>query len=203
MNSETKRGWKDFQERHGLVQDGDPGAKTLAAVLEIENLALSDCALNVDKPSMRTADGRRIDWIVIHHNGYPGKTIEDIRKWHVEGQGWSDVGYHRIYPDGARAGEVDYARSPRRPGAHAADFNDHSLGYCMIGNGGDEPFDPKQVAKLREDVKHDIRHYGLAPERVIGHREVNDFTGPNDHKTHKHCPGSLFDMDAFRASLTA
>lgn len=38
MASSVKRDWAAFQRRKGLVADGDPGRKTLAAVLELEAL---------------------------------------------------------------------------------------------------------------------------------------------------------------------
>lgn len=212
MNPRTKLMWLEFQRRHGLFPDGVPGARTLAKVLELEDMVTEGITAEVPviEPDLivhpaRTARGRRIDWIVIHHNGTPGRTAADIRRYHTaprpRGKGWSDIGYHRVYLDGARAGEVEFGRPPHRAGAHAKDFNDNTLGYVLIGNGDDDVFDAAQVEKLRRDVRADIAFYKLTPARVIGHREVNQYVGPGDHQTLKECPGRFFDMDAFRASL--
>lgn len=184
-----------------------PGRATLAKVLEIEAELTEGITREMPLVQPRpapdlTADGRRIEWIVIHHNGVPGRDIDDIRRSHIA-RGFRDVGYHRIYLDGARAGEVQYGRSPSRAGAHAKDFNDNSLGYCLIGNGDDDVFDAVQVERLRSDVMQDLHRYGLTPAKVLGHFEVNDFVGPGDHQTLKKCPGRFFDMDSFRASLAA
>ena len=199
----SRPGWRVFQRRNSLVADGIPGLATLTRVRELEGLVAEDITRKVAVvPKVRnTAGGRRIDKIVLHHNGVPGRDVDDIRNWHVKGKGWSDVGYHRIYLDGERAGEMQDGRPFRRPGAHAKDFNDHTLGYCLIGNGDDDVFDVKQLAKLREDLVVDLEFYGLDPADVIGHREVNQLLGPNDHKTLKNCPGKFFDLDSFRATL--
>lgn len=199
----SRPGWKIFQRRNGLVADGIPGLATLTRVRELEGLVSEDVTREIPVPPKvrNTAGGRRIDKIVLHHNGHADRDADDIRRWHVNGKGWSDIGYHRVYLDGPHAGIVEEGRPFRRPGAHAKDFNDHTLGYCLIGNGDDHVFDPKQLAKLREDLIVDLEFYGLEPADVIGHREVNKLLGPNDHKTLKNCPGKFLDLDSFRATL--
>ena len=42
---------------------------------------------------------RKIDKIILHCSGTPELKdfdVEDIRDWHVNGNNWSDVGYHFI-----------------------------------------------------------------------------------------------------------
>lgn len=194
-------GWRAFQRRHGLTPDGAPGLATLDAVVELEGSEDITTEIPIVGPPRRTAGGRRIDWIVIHHNGTAGRDAADIRRWHMQGKGWSDIGYHRVYLDGEQAGVMEEGRPLRRPGAHAEDFNDHSLGYCLIGDGDERPFDEKQVDRLRYDILADLQTYGLTSAQVIGHREVNQYVDPDAHQTLKDCPGRHFDLDAFRASL--
>ena len=76
---------------------------------------------------------RKIDKIIIHCAATPeGKhfTVEQIRQWHVKGNGWSDIGYHFvIYLDG---------------------YNANSIGICYVGGctaDGKKPKDTRTEAQ--------------------------------------------------------
>ena len=76
---------------------------------------------------------RRIDKIILHCSATPaGKhfDVDEIRKWHVEGRGWSDIGYHYlVYLDGS----IHKGRPVETPGAHTQGHNKHSIGVCYVG----------------------------------------------------------------------
>ena len=76
---------------------------------------------------------RKIDKIIIHCSATPeGKdfTVQQIRQWHVQGNGWRDIGYHFvIYPDGS----IHKGRPIEQVGAHTTGHNAHSIGICYIG----------------------------------------------------------------------
>ena len=65
---------------------------------------------------------RKIDEIIIHCAATPeGKnfTVAQIRDWHVNGNGWKDIGYHYvIYLDGS----VHKGRPIEQVGAHCLEF---------------------------------------------------------------------------------
>tara|TARA_R110000851_G_scaffold96589_2_gene209604 strand:+ start:40 stop:441 length:402 start_codon:yes stop_codon:yes gene_type:complete len=76
---------------------------------------------------------RKIDKIIIHCADTPeGKyfDIDDIRKWHVEERGWSDVGYHYVI---LLDGSIQLGRPIQVSGAHTKGFNSQSIGICYIG----------------------------------------------------------------------
>lgn len=57
-------------------------------------------------------------------------SVDTIRRWHVDGRGWSDIGYHFcIYLDGTVAAGRPVARS----GAHTKGRNKTTIGVCYIG----------------------------------------------------------------------
>tara|TARA_R100000655_G_scaffold108154_1_gene159584 strand:- start:203 stop:673 length:471 start_codon:yes stop_codon:yes gene_type:complete len=76
---------------------------------------------------------REINKIIIHCSA----TVEGvnvsaatIKRWHVQGRGWSDIGYHYVIGiDGA----IEYGRPINRAGAHVKGENEHSIGICYIG----------------------------------------------------------------------
>ena len=76
---------------------------------------------------------RKIDKIIIHCSATPeGKdfTVQQIRQWHVQGNGWRDIGYHFvIYRDGS----IHKGRPIEQVGAHTTGQNAHSIGICYIG----------------------------------------------------------------------
>ena len=76
---------------------------------------------------------RFIDEIILHCSATPeGRhhDVEDIRRWHVDGRGWSDVGYHFcILLDGT----VQAGRPVERQGAHVKGRNKATIGVCYIG----------------------------------------------------------------------
>lgn len=92
---------------------------------------------------------RKITDIVIHCADTPkGKhfDIKDIRKWHVEERGWSDVGYHYVI---LLDGTIELGRPLETPGAHVKNHNSKSIGICYIGGAnGEDTRTTQQKASL-------------------------------------------------------
>ena len=76
---------------------------------------------------------RHINKIILHCSATcEGKhyDVDEIRKWHVEGRGWKDIGYHYvIYLDGT----IHEGRPVEQSGAHTKGLNRNSIGICYIG----------------------------------------------------------------------
>ena len=76
---------------------------------------------------------RKIDKIIIHCSATrEGQDIpvETIRKWHVEGRGWSDIGYHFYIDINAK---IWKGRDIQKIGAHCSGNNRSSIGICYCG----------------------------------------------------------------------
>jgi N-acetylmuramoyl-L-alanine amidase len=106
-------------------------------------------------------------------------SLETIRKWHVEGRGWSDVGYHfLIHLDG----DIESARPLDKSGAHTRGHNGDSIGICYIG-GVDADNNPK-------DTMNDCQEEAFR-ELVFSLRMVSDedltLHGHNEFSS-KACP---------------
>ena len=131
---------------------------------------------------------RKIKFIVIHHNGVAGRTIENIRRSH-KARGFSDVGYHYvIHEDGV----IHRGRLESKVGAHVQGLNAKSIGVCLIGNGNKAPFNAAQLLALECKLAELGAAYPDAA--VIGHREVNKYL-PKKYHTRKTCPGKYLDLD--------
>ena len=125
---------------------------------------------------------RNINKIIVHCSATPeGRdvSVDTIRKWHVEDNGWSDIGYHWIIP---LSGSIEKGRPESKSGAHAKGFNKNSVGVCYIG-GVDKDLNPKDTRTkgqketlkcLLEDLKD---RYPNA--EIIGHRNVSSKACPS------------------------
>ena len=136
---------------------------------------------------------RKIDKIIIHCSATPeGKdfTVQQIREWHVKGNGWRDIGYHFvIYRDGS----IHKGRPIEQVGAHTTGHNAHSIGIFYIGvNTADNktPKDTRTEAQrlaLIQLVRELKASYPSAT--VHGHNEFANKACPsfNVQKEHELC----------------
>ena len=106
---------------------------------------------------------------------------QEIRRWHVQENGWSDIGYHGLF---GRLGDYAEGRSLERDGAHTLGHNRDTLGLCLIGGHGssetDAPEDhytPEQLHALASFLQNVREVHPDVP--IHGH---NEFAA-------KACPG--------------
>ena len=122
------------------------------------------------------------EYLVIHCSATkPSMDIglREIKRWHVDDNGWRDVGYHYII---RRNGEVELGRSNRDTGAHAAGYNHKSISLCMVGgmaedNSAENNFTAQQWTALLDLVKQIKVDYPEA--NVIGHNEISNKECPS------------------------
>lgn len=154
-----------------------------------------------------------IEWIVLHHSlTRDGKTVSwgAIRDWHMgitpgSPYRFRDIGYHGCVELIGNHYEILIGRIPGTTGAHAKEMgmNHRSIGVCVVGNWDIAEPPKEQLDKLRELCKWFMKIYYIAPQQVIGDRDVGLMAGMDwrDGHSYKTCPGKLFPLDAFRQSL--
>jgi hypothetical protein len=132
---------------------------------------------------------RKINKIVVHCTAtrpewwadkLPIQKVDEVRRWHVEDRGWSDIGYHYLID---RDGSVVEGRPLIRAGAHAKGHNSHSIGISLFGgHGGNvndafgDNFTKEQDAALRKLIAKLKDRYAIGS--VIGHNEVSNKACP-------------------------
>ena len=92
----------------------------------------------------------------------------EIKKWHVDDNGWDDIGYHYIIK---RGGLVEVGRPEGFQGAHAPAANSKSIGVCLIGgmadDGGPENnFTLEQFLSLKIFTALSISSYVVIPVEI-------------------------------------
>lgn len=135
--------------------------------------------------------------IVIHHSlTKDSETVSwgAIKDFHVNVNGWNDIGYHFGLELARDRYEIFMGRMTDEVGAHCPQngMNTKGIGICLVGN-----FDIEKPSKLQYDklivlVKFLMRQYNIPKENISGH---------HDHNPGKSCPGKLFDMKWFKDQL--
>tara|TARA_R100001244_G_scaffold11669_1_gene13866 strand:+ start:539 stop:982 length:444 start_codon:yes stop_codon:yes gene_type:complete len=119
----------------------------------------------------------KTDTIVIHCSATPPTMdigVEKIREWHVDDNGWDDVGYHHVI---TRSGVLQKARPEEMQGSHARAVNGTSLGCCLIGGSNasgdwENNFQDEQFVTLKALILDSIKRYEI--KKIIGHYQVDD-----------------------------
>ena len=117
--------------------------------------------------------------------------VAEIRRWHVEGNGWRDIGYHHLI---GRRGE----RAPGRPetaiGAHVIGRNQGTIGICLIGGHGSSERDrfADHFTQAQEKTLRDL----IAD---IGSRTAIDIVAGHNQYAAKACPG--FQVPSWLAAI--
>ena len=128
---------------------------------------------------------KKTDSIIIHCAATKASMdigYKEIREWHVDQNGWDDVGYHFIIK---RNGQYEKGRPEGYSGAHAPSHNSRSIGICLVGgmadDGGPENnFTLEQFLTLKDLINMIMERYSEITE-ILGHCDVQD-NKPN-------CPG--------------
>lgn len=134
---------------------------------------------------------RNLNGIIIHCTATPpgfmeGKSstakVAEVKRWHVEDRGWSDIGYHYLID---RDGTVKQGRPLSRTGAHVRGHNTGTVGISLFGardstahDDFQNHFTPAQDMALR----------ALIAELRSKYPSITSITGHNEYAA-KACPG--------------
>lgn len=153
---------------------------------------MSEDIADHDGIAMTRRDPKDIRYIVVHHSATDEGSVAAFRRYHIEHNKWSDVGYHYVICNGHGGpdGEVQEGRNILFAGAHAIGRNKDSIGICLVGDFTKSKPTIAQMESLHKLLRDLIGKYPIAPERVLGHKEVAATL----------CPGNI-DMEAIRKAL--
>ena len=123
------------------------------------------------------------NYLVIHCSDTyadQGVTADDIRRWHIGDNGWSDIGYHWVIE---RDGKIKHGRHSQAQGAHVLGHNHESIGICLIGGKGADggPVDNFTAQQwLILEMLIEVLQLRYPQAEVVGHYYFNPYkTCPN------------------------
>lgn len=132
------------------------------------------------------------DGIVVHHTAgadLVSMELPAIRRWHIDGNRWRDIGYHALVEKIGPDYVVLAGRPLNERGAHEKRANRTHLGLAFVGDF--TKYEPSMAA-LQEGARWaaGMAHIcGFGPAEVV----------PHNHFKVTACPGDLFPMNDFRA----
>jgi len=126
---------------------------------------------------------RKINELIVHctatppnfmPTATPAQRVDEVRRWHVEDNGWSDIGYHYLID---RGGQLLNGRHISRAGAHVKGHNKDTIGISLFGGKGgtkdqafEDNFTPEQGETLRKLIDRLQGEYGPSL-KISGHQE--------------------------------
>lgn len=124
---------------------------------------------------------RRINKIIVHCTATPeGRdvTINEVRDWHVNDNGWRDVGYHFLI---RLDGTVEEGRPIEQTGAHCYGNNWDSIGIAYSGgtDSDGKPLDTRTEEQKSSLVDLLVQLKDTYGGTIYGHRDFSS----------KACPG--------------
>lgn len=100
--------------------------------------------------------------------------VKEIRDWHVNGNGWKDIGYHFVI---RRNGKTEKGRPLEQVGAHVAGHNAGSIGICLVGGVNQDDYTKAEnnftQAQWKELVRLLRMLTALYPSSIHGHNEYD------------------------------
>ncbi len=93
---------------------------------------------------------RQINKLIVHCSATKegqNVSVDTIKSWHVDGNGWSDIGYH-FYID--LEGNIFKGRDIATMGAHCKGHNRNSIGICYCGGVETDGKTPKDTRNYEQ-----------------------------------------------------
>ena len=134
--------------------------------------------------------------IVIHHSATHGGSAAAFERNHRTRLG--GLAYHFVIGNGSGSAdgelETGYRWRDQVPGPHTKNtaVNMESIAVCLVGDLQTGPPTLRQLEALLPLLERLCRDYGIAPRRILSHREADPETL---------CPGKGLPIDEIRATL--
>ena len=188
----------------GILLAGDRGAPTVDAAVSATVVGFSPVS---DASLILPRDAQPIpgQWqaIVIHHSATPAGDSVTLNRQHTA-SGLAGLGYHFVIGNGQGLGDglvdVGYRWNRQLAGAHVASasatesrngldrsslstsdadqYNRHSIGICMIGNGNRREFTDRQIHELITIVRALQAQFGIPGAAVYLHSDLSKVSSP-------------------------
>lgn len=168
----TEKATKEYQELRGLWIDGFVGKNTIKAA---------------EKDGFEKTEhfSRYVDELIIHITASnPNATVEDLRRQHMQNNGWSDIGYHWVMTSD---GVLHEGRPEEIIGAGVLGNNATTIHISYVSRGNDYDNDSPYGTYMTDAQK---REFPKAVAGILKRRKltISDLTGHNDYDSGKACP---------------
>ena len=125
--------------------------------------------------------------ITIHHTWRPtaktyngAQTVRQIQNYHMDSNGWSDIGYHFLigtYPSSGQT-TIFQGRPETVIGAHTGGKNTNNVGVNVVGDYTTEALHPNSYKTLIHLLAWLCDKYNISPNEIYGHKDFNPTSCP-------------------------
>eukprot|EP00916_Digyalum_oweni_P005006 GHVL01008934.1.p1 GENE.GHVL01008934.1~~GHVL01008934.1.p1 ORF type:complete len:228 (+),score=6.48 GHVL01008934.1:1-684(+) len=127
-------------------------------------------------------------YVFIHHGTGPGchdkasciQKVKGYQNYHMDGHGWSDIGYNFVVGEDGNAYE---ARGWKEIGAHTKGYNSNGIAICVIGDFTSHVPNAAALNTVKQLIECGLKNHHISPSYTLkGHRDVGTTA----------CPGTAF-----------
>ncbi|MBV2364351.1 N-acetylmuramoyl-L-alanine amidase [Streptomonospora nanhaiensis] len=140
----------------------------------VDIVSRSEWGARSPRGSDTTTWSSRTEYIVHYSEGPTDQSVKSIQDFHMDSNGWSDIGYNFLVDVEGTAYE---GRGWLVIGAHATGHNTSGIGVCFIGRDGDATSAAKDTIRALYDEAVRKKGGSLSAK---GHRDVGSTSCPGD-----------------------
>ena len=131
--------------------------------------------------------------IILHHSLTEDNKLlssyEAIKRYHMEVNGWSDIGYHAVIEYVDNVLTFREGRSWQASGAHCIGQNNESLGWCIVGNYDEDYLTEEHI----EFILLKQKEWETKLNRKLPLDMHRNYSG------YKSCPGANVSLELFKS----
>ncbi|MEW2067472.1 peptidoglycan-binding protein [Streptomyces sp. NPDC007346] len=118
----------------GSSIDPEPPAKQGSGATALNIVSRASWGARPPKAVVKVPASERTGFVVHYSAGPASQTVRQIQNYHMDSNGWSDIGYNFLVDTGGRIYE---GRGWNNEGAHTTGYNRSHVAVCFIGLDGD------------------------------------------------------------------
>ncbi|MFU0438499.1 peptidoglycan-binding protein [Streptomyces sp. BG2AG] len=118
----------------GSSIDPEPPAKQGAEAAALNIVSRGSWGARAPKSVVKVPASERRGFVVHYSAGPSSQTVRQIQNYHMDSNGWSDIGYNFLVDT---AGRIHEGRGWNNEGAHTSGYNRSHIAVCFIGRDGD------------------------------------------------------------------
>lgn len=148
------------------------------------------------KPGVHSTSWSSRTGFVVHHSGASmDQTVREIQNYHMDSNGWSDIGYNFLID---KRGRIYEGRGWSKIGAHVHKHNTANIGVCVIGDYTNRLPTVAALSSLAWLYGEANRRKG-STLTVYGHRDLGSTACPGT-KFYKHLKHEFHSLDSAKPS---
>ncbi|MGW0783936.1 peptidoglycan-binding domain-containing protein [Streptomyces sp. NPDC002913] len=134
-------------------QSGGGGTVPDPAPPQLKIISRENWGARPPREVAKVPNSERTGFVVHYSAGPPSQTVRAIQNYHMDSNGWWDIGYNFLVDQGGRIYE---GRGWSNEGAHTSGYNRTHIAVCFIGRDGDATAAAKKAIRSLYAKTNDV-----------------------------------------------